>query len=30
MGYGGSKKDADAVGRTGDGGIDGILEMPAE
>ena len=26
MGYGGSKKDAEAVGRTGDGGIDGVIK----
>ena len=26
MGYGGSKEDAEAVGRSGDGGIDGIIK----
>ena len=25
MGYGGSREDAQAVGRSGDGGIDGII-----
>lgn len=26
MGYGGSRKDAEAVGRSGDGGIDGVIK----
>ena len=26
MGYGGSREDAQAVGRSGDGGIDGIIK----
>ena len=26
MGYGGSREDAEAVGRSGDGGIDGIIK----
>ena len=27
MGYGGSRADAEAVGRSGDGGIDGIINQ---
>ena len=27
MGYGGSRKDAEAVGRSGDGGIDGVINQ---
>jgi len=27
MGYGGSKEDAEAVGRSGDGGIDGVIKQ---
>src|SRR5437667_1998249 len=27
MGYGGSRKDAEAVGRSGDGGIDGVVKQ---